>query len=147
MKSICILITLMALTLRTPAQTASAPLQLFINGSGRVFPFHDGQKLEVGRDYTLTAIPDWGYAFTNWQPVNVFTIVQTTVDQYGAPLETVTNTVLSPVPNYSSDPRLRFTIQPIYVLYDNPGVMTLTESEGWQANFVPATIWGGARNR
>jgi len=68
MKSICILITLMALALPMPAQTAngqdsaeveshdvaSAPLQLIISGSGQVFPFHDGRMHEVGRNYFLS---------------------------------------------------------------------------------------------
>jgi len=150
MKSIYILITLMTFALQMPAQSSkdwqapdsgrravtNAPLQLFVTGSGVVLPFHDGQMLEVGRNYSMIAIPDRGYAFTNWNPVDVFTFIETTLDSSGDP-QSVTNTVLSPVPEFTSDPRLRFTMAPVSVLYDVPGVRTITMTEGWQANFVP----------
>lgn len=168
MKNIFILLALMSLTLQMPAQTTSdghnsgfqsdavsrAPLLLFTNGQGQVFPLrngqifrlHNGQMLEVGGNYVLEAVPDRGFAFTNWNPVRVFTFTEVILDESGN-ANTITNMVVSPVPNYTRNPVLRFTMQPVEVLYDVPGVGTITEGEGWQANFVPARFvpprrWG-----
>jgi hypothetical protein len=143
---------IMFFALQMPAQTAAdrlgldsgsgdvttAPLQLFINGSGQVYHLHDGQMLEVGQRYLMEAVPDCGFTFTNWNLVNVFTFTDFTLDANGNPNPPVISTVLSPVPEFTSDPRLRFTMAPVTVLYDVPGVRTITMTEGWQANFVPA---------
>jgi hypothetical protein len=161
MKSIYILITLMSLALQISGQivddkhgpdcgnrdVTNAPLELIIVGSGQVFPFHDGQMLEVGRRYSMIAIPDRGYAFTNWQPVNVFNFTEITIDPQGNTNPPIISTVVSPVPEFTSDPRLSFTMQPVEVIFDVPGVRTITMSKGWQANFVPAIRGGGPRRR
>ena len=42
------------------------PLTVQIKGKGAVSPNYDGQVLEIGRNYTMTATPGAGYAFTNW---------------------------------------------------------------------------------
>jgi hypothetical protein len=44
--------------------------------------------------------------------------------------------VPSLVPNYSYQPTLEFTMQPDTVIANNPG-LTVVQSYGWQANFVP----------
>ena len=158
MKNIYALLALMSLVLQMPAQTSSgghgsgfqsddvsyAPLLLFTNGPGRVFPLHDGQILEVGRKYVVVAVSDRGFAFTNWNPVNVFTFTEITVDAFGN-TNTISSTVLSPVPKYTRDPLLRFTLPPVEVIYDDPGVRTITVSVGWQANFVPGRRRGSVR--
>ena len=113
-----------------------APLHLFINGAGGVSPLLDGQMLEVGQSYTMTAIPDSGFAFSSWQPVNVFTFTSYVLDAGGG-VSTNISVNASPVPQYINTPSLSFTMEPVEVLFDNPGVMTLTRDSGWQANFEP----------
>jgi len=114
---------------------ARAPLLLFTNGPGRVAPLHDGQMLEVGRAYTMVAIPDPGCAFTNWNPVVVFTFVEYVYNPAGG-FTTVTSTVVSAVPQFSTTPALRFSMEPVQVILNDPGVRTITRSVGWQANLV-----------
>ncbi len=113
-----------------------APLLLFTNGAGRIFPFDDGQMLEVGRRYFMVAIPDRGFAFSSWQPVNVFTFTEYVRDGSGGIIER-TSTVVIPTPEYIKEPVLRFTMEPEQVLFDIPNVRVVTQSTGWQANFVP----------
>jgi hypothetical protein len=111
-----------------------APLQLFTTGSGKVVPFNDGQMLEVGHRYVLTAVAEPGYEFANWNPVNVFTFIQQVLDESGN-LETVTNTVLSPVQRFISRPALMFEMQAEEVILSSPA-LTIIQGVGWQANFV-----------
>src|SRR5262245_59022173 len=84
-----------------------APLLLFTTGSGRVVPFHDGQMLEVGHRYVMTDVAEPGYKFANWNPVNVFTFIEQVLDGSGN-IQTVTNTVTSPVPRFTDRPALMF---------------------------------------
>lgn len=112
-----------------------APLLLYTSGAGRIIPFEDGQSLQVGRRYFMIAIPDRGYVFTNWTPVNVFTTTAI-VTNNGVPT-VLTNTITSAGPAYTRCPVLKFTMQPVEVIEDN-SLLTISVSEGWQANFVPA---------
>ena len=116
-----------------------APLSLFINGGGSVSPLTNGELLEVGQTYNMVAIPDAGFAFNSWQPVNVFTFITLVTDTNGK-TNTVVSVVASPVPTYTKQPSLDFIMQPVVVIDDSPGVRTITESSGWQANFEPVTI-------
>jgi uncharacterized repeat protein (TIGR02543 family) len=43
-----------------------SPLTVAVNGNGSVTPTLNGQFLEVGARYTLTAVPAAGFAFTGW---------------------------------------------------------------------------------
>ncbi len=114
-----------------------APLFLFTSGAGSVSPLQDGQLLEVGQTYDMEAIPDDGYVFSSWQPVNVFNFSQIVYDPITLlPASTNMSTVPSPVPNFIEQPLLAFTMQPESVIVDTPSLMT-TENSGWQANFVP----------
>lgn len=113
-----------------------APLHLFINGAGGVSPLLNGEMLEVGQSYTMTAIPDSGFAFSSWQPVNVFTLTSYSVD-VGGGVSTNISVIASPVPQYISTPSLSFTMQPENLIYDNPGLRTIAKGSGWQANFEP----------
>ncbi|MEI6195447.1 MAG: hypothetical protein WCS42_14065 [Verrucomicrobiota bacterium] len=114
----------------------NAPLALFINGAGGIVPYEDGQMLRVGRSYTMMALPDRGYAFDNWQPVNVFTATTIYLDMNG---EFVTNTArtVSPRAEYIHHRALRFMMQPETVVVDNSPSLKIISSKGWQANFVP----------
>lgn len=114
------------------------PLSLFISGAGGVTPLQDGESLVVGQTYDLTAVPDSGSQFISWNPVNVFVFSQITVNADGSVNPPVISEVLSPGPEYSTQPMLEFVMQPTQVIFNNPGVETITESEGWQANFAPA---------
>ena len=144
MKKMLALLALLSLTLRMPAQTSNArprpaskaPLLLFVDGPGNVVPFHDGQMLEAGRDYVMTANPDRGQKFANWSPVTVFTMVEYVADESGD-VSAVTNTVMSPEGVFSRNRTLRFQVQPAEVILEIPGVKTVMRSSGWQANFVP----------
>jgi hypothetical protein len=51
----------------------SAPLLLFTNGAGSISPFQGGQLLVVGQNYEMEGVPDSGFGFSSWQPVDVFT--------------------------------------------------------------------------
>jgi hypothetical protein len=113
-----------------------APLLLFINGAGGVSPVVNGEMLEVGQSYTMTATPDSGFSFSSWQPVNVFTLTSYIVD-IGGGVSTNMSVTASPVPEYINTPSLSFTMQPEDLIYNNPGVSTITEGRGWQANFEP----------
>ena len=114
----------------------TAPLYLFINGSGIISPLQNNQLLVVGQTYELTAIPDSGFTFNSWQPVYVFNVTTYLVDGNGNSIpNSFVNTSL--VPAYYILPVLDFTMQPTSVIDDNPGVNILTRSSGWQANFVP----------
>lgn len=44
----------------------TSPLDLSVSGEGSVSPDLDGQLLEVGRAYTVTASPARGWLFSNW---------------------------------------------------------------------------------
>ena len=114
-----------------------APLSLTINGAGRIFPFYDGQMLRVGRNYLMIVVPDRGYVFSGWTKVNVFTFTEFTLDPSGNPNPPIYSTVLSSVPTNIRNPILGFEMEPINVLYDVPGVRIITQSFGWEANFVP----------
>jgi hypothetical protein len=126
-------------TAKTYAQTTNAPLSLFIVGGGSVSPLTNGESLVVGQNYNMVASPDAGFAFTGWQPVNVFTFTEVALDQYGNPLPPVVSTVVSPVPAYTYEASLSFVMQPVTVIYDVPG-RTVTEGTGWQANFEPVVL-------
>jgi formylglycine-generating enzyme required for sulfatase activity len=44
----------------------SAPLTVSTNGKGSLSPALNGALLQIGKNYTLTAAPAAGFAFTNW---------------------------------------------------------------------------------
>ncbi len=83
----------------------------------------------------MEGIPDSGSVFSSWQPVNVFTLFEVVWDASGNQY-TNTSSVAALIPEYVETSVLTFTVQPGQVLLDNPGVTMLTESRGWQANFV-----------
>jgi hypothetical protein len=152
MKIIFFLLAAVLTVLPLPAQTADdrsgtfvqdndrsyTPLLLLTNGNGRVFPFRDGQLLETGRTYVMAAVPDRGFAFSSWQPVVVFTFSEYAHGPSGTLIERTTEDVV-PTPEYTWDRALKFTMQPEQVILDIPNVRIITQSFGWQANFVPVT--------
>jgi hypothetical protein len=115
---------------RSNAQESLTPLYLSITGQGSITPFQNGQLLEVGQNYDMTATPDVDYVFSSWQPVNVF-ITTISITNFPGEMFTITNMVFSPVPDFTDTPTLNFTMQPQLLLAQN-----LWESSGWQANFV-----------
>jgi hypothetical protein len=121
------------------AQSTNAPLSLFINGGGSVSPLTNGESLVVGQTYNMVATPDAGFAFTSWQPVNVFTFTTVTVNPDGTTNMPVVSVVASPIPTYTNQPSLDFVMQPVVVIMDN-GTRTVTEGAGWQANFEPVVL-------
>jgi hypothetical protein len=84
----------------------------------------------------MTATPDTGFVFSSWQPANVFTSITYVIDGNGDTVP-ISSIYTSLVPTFTAQPVLDFTMQPVAVIYDNPGVSTITESSGWQANFEP----------
>jgi hypothetical protein len=115
---------------------ASTPLSLTISGQGIVFPFEDGEQLPIGWSFVMTAIPDHGYVFTGWQKVNVYTITQFFLNGEGNPEPPIISMNVVPVPGLIRQPTLRFQVQAPTVIIGPPDVLTITESIGWQANFV-----------
>jgi hypothetical protein len=150
MRTILFLLVITMAGLRLPAQVtddiqdaavrdtnvAYAPLLLFTNGGGKIILHRDGQMLRVGQRYAIAAIPDRGFAFTNWSRVNEFCFTIVNYDTSGAAI-TNASTVLSEAPDSHRGAILIFTMEPVEVVADVPGVLTITESSGYQANFVP----------
>lgn len=116
--------------------TNTVALFLFTTGSGEINPYLGGQMLNVGQDYEMTAVPDPGFVFGSWQEINVFLFELITLDAQGNPA-VITSSVYSPGPIYSDQPVLDFTMQPAVLVFDVPGVRSVTEYDGWQANFTP----------
>jgi Divergent InlB B-repeat domain len=125
---------------QTRAQSTNAPLYLSINGGGNVSPLTNGQLLVVGQSYNMVATPDAGFAFTSWEPVNVFTTTEVVLDAYGNPLPPVVSIVAALIPAFTYEASLSFVMQPVTVIYDVPGVRTVTKGSGWQANFEPVVL-------
>jgi hypothetical protein len=121
------------------AQGTLAPLPLYINGGGTVSPYTNGELLEVGATYNIKARAAPGFAFSGWQPVNVFTFTTFTIDLQGN-TNMVVSVVPSLLPTYTNQPSLDFVMQPVVVIFDSPGVRTITRSSGWQANFDPIIL-------
>jgi uncharacterized repeat protein (TIGR02543 family) len=55
-----------SVAVRNLTNVVGAPLTVSISGQGNVTPNLNGQWLEIGRSYTITALPAAGFAFTNW---------------------------------------------------------------------------------
>jgi hypothetical protein len=51
---------------RTVTNIVAAPLTVAVTGSGTVSPNYNGQWLEVGRSYTMTATAASGFSFDSW---------------------------------------------------------------------------------
>jgi hypothetical protein len=113
-----------------------APLFLSIQGNGRVIPFKNGQILTVGHNYEMTGVPNLGYEFAYWSPVSVFTDSEVIYNANDVPVETNNTLTISVVPQEIQHRSLEFTMQPVQVLLDIPGVRSLTLRRGWQATFV-----------
>jgi len=126
------------------SNVTNAPLFLSITGEGRVVPFHDGEMLQVGRKYTMVGIPDRENVFSNWATINVFVTTEITFDQNGNQLPPLVSTVSSPPLNYTNVPVLKFTIQPVNVIFSN-NIFSISEYTEWQANFVPGKRVGSDR--
>jgi hypothetical protein len=151
MKKLFFLLSMLILVQRLSAQSTEAanciswpgdreyslPSQTLTNGNGYVFEIRERPRHDQQDKVTVVAIPACGYVFSSWQPVDAFTISQVTIGAGGQVNPPTVSTVLSPVPQYSYDPVLRFVPQPELVLFDNPGVQEITQQEYWQANFVP----------
>ena len=125
-----VIATMMTFTRQSHAQGTFASLFLLIDGSGSISPLQNGEMLEVDTNYTMTAIPDSGFAFGSWQPVNVF--ISTSLVTNEGTVYGTTNTVMASIPDYIETNPLTFTMQPQEEIANN-----VYESSGWQANFVP----------
>ena len=119
--------------------TNTAPLSLFINGGGTVAPLTNAQLLVVGQSYNMVATPRNGYLFSNWQAVNVFTSTSYATDTNGNKIPVVSTTVL-PSPVFTNQPSLDFIARPVSVIFNTPGIRTVTRSSGWQVNFQPVAL-------
>ena len=131
-----LLVTLGAVcfTRQSYSQGTLAPLYLSTTGSGSITPLQDGQLLEVGQSYDMTAVPDSGFVFSSWQPANVFVLTEVVNDGSGD-LVTNTSVTTSLTLDYIEPASLTFTMQAVIFLEDSPS-RTLTQNSGWQANFV-----------
>lgn len=118
------------------AQGTLAPLFLFTQGAGSIIPYPSGQMLTVGQSYELTAVPEAGFVFSSWQPVNIFEFTTYLVDSGGVTVP-VTSLNVSLVPTYFGQPIFGIIMQSVRVIENIPGVSLMTQSSGWQANFVP----------
>lgn len=148
MKHICLVLAITFLTQHLPAQpprdlqnldrhAVDAPLALFTTGEGEVLPFEYGQMLEVGRTYFMLAIPDRGYVFKNWTPIQVSTFTLFVLDEWGNRIVVSNSVTLIPMQEPIREPILRFTMQTTEVIFTNE-LAVITSTTGWQANFAPA---------
>jgi len=117
-------------------QSLWTPLLLYTNGSGTISPYQNGQMLQVGHQYVLTACPDSGCQFRKWQMVNVSTEVKTVDYPSGLTVITTNTTVIETGRNYS-DPRLNLVAElpTVQVFNAHPGTLKVTQVRGWRANF------------
>jgi hypothetical protein len=114
-----------------------SPLLIYKNGDGRVAPFENGRMLVTGRRYHMLAVPDRRYEFSSWQEVDVFTFTQYEYDENGERIEPPTvSTDVTLMPQHVDNPYLTFTMEPESLIIDSTNLV-VTESIGWQANFVP----------
>lgn len=110
------------------------PLQVFTNGPGRISPYSAGELLEVWGTYTMTAIPEPGFAFHSWQGVNVYIKTTRSTNSTGTVSTNVETSVTGGAFYYSPD--LTFKMRP--VSRTAPNEQLSTESHyGWRANFGP----------
>jgi hypothetical protein len=118
-----------------PAQ--QTPLFLYTNGSGTISPYQNGQMLEAGHSYVLTACAASGCEFNKWQMVTVSTEVKTVNYPSGLTVIT-TNTTVIETDRYFYNARLNFTAESssVQTLDDHPGTSRVTRVSGWRANFT-----------
>jgi hypothetical protein len=131
-----------ALTLaleQLPAQagpgSSSAPLLLFSSGGGTISPLQSGQQLEVGKGYSMKAIPNAGYKFANWQRVLVSIDVENVKYPSGAVTDS-SNATIMPFQESVKTPSVGFVMAPVTASTNNFGYSTRTQGIGWQANFT-----------
>jgi alpha-tubulin suppressor-like RCC1 family protein len=99
-------------TLTLLSNPQSNKLEILVTGEGKVSPNYNGQTLQTGRSYTITAIPDSGWLFGNWAG-NVIT----------------------------NKPRLKFTMQSNMVLQANFVTNLFIVARGfYNGLFAPATL-------
>ncbi|HTR41226.1 MAG TPA: hypothetical protein VMH87_06385 [Pseudomonadales bacterium] len=142
MKKIFLLLTFVLFVQSLPAQMLEnswyAPLFLYTNGPGRIYPYFNSHILRVGYRYTMAAVPNRGYKFAGWQPVDVFTITQTNFSISGRPiLPPMQSIIPSPMPISTYNPNLAFKMQGVILITTNGSNPNITRAYGWQANFVP----------
>ncbi|HEY3760512.1 MAG TPA: hypothetical protein VGN23_02080 [Verrucomicrobiae bacterium] len=140
-------LAMMCFTHRACAQATYSPLFLFTNGDGGVTPYQSGDSLEVGQNYEMTAIPNPGYMFSCWEPVNVFVITQTNYNSNGPILPPVVSIVPSVVDiPYTNDVTLDFTNQAEMLITSSGSNPSIIRASGWQANFIPLSLQAVAAN-
>jgi hypothetical protein len=132
---LAIVLTVQRMTAQSPNERIFAPLYLYTTGQGQIYPPYDGQMLRVGHTYSLKAVPDPGYKFASWQSVSIITQILY-VQTPGGDTIALTNTILNVDNQYIMRRELTFKMQPAETVSAGGG-NTITQSEGWQANFVP----------
>lgn len=130
----------LALTCFAPpvySQGTLAPLYLYTSGDGSITPYQSGQMLEAGQTYEITAIPDAGYQFSSWQPVNIFIITQTNYAGGNPIIPPVQSIIPSVVPTNIFGADLEFALQSVLDVTADGLNPNIVEASGWQADFVP----------
>lgn len=80
----------------------NVPVVIETNGEGTVTPIHNGESLEIGKKYTMTAKADKGFAFTNWDVYSGLPVVTS--------LAASPNRVVSTLLYVTNTARLSFTM-------------------------------------
>jgi len=132
---VIMVLAVVPLTAQINPRVKSAPLLLFTSGGGKISPLQGGQQLNVGEPYSMTAIPDAGYKFGNWQRVQVTIDVDNVAYPSGAFI-THSNATIKPLESVKTA-SIGFLMAPVTVATTNYGFSTHTEGTGWQANFTP----------
>jgi len=116
----------------------SAPLVVQVAGEGTVSPDYNKVELALGGNYHMTATAQRGsgFVFTNWTVLNIFTAVESALNEFGQPEIVGTNTIISPGAVATNGPTLSFTMTAPVTLISVPGIETISESTGYQANFL-----------
>lgn len=139
MRSVVIVMLVVAteyLAQRANGQSAAhAPLEVFISGPGRISPLHAGQMLEVWETYSMVALPDPGFAFHNWERVDVFSRTIRSTNSTGGISTNVEKTVTSKQQFFTA-PELRFIVHPVIETVHSDALSTAS-AYGWRANFGP----------
>jgi hypothetical protein len=142
MKKMVVLLMVMLATRWLPAQGTTgvtwAPLLLYTNGTGSISNLSNGQMLQVGKSYFMTAVPDRGSQFSMWRQIKKSVEVKTVIYPSSVIIIT-TNTTVSLAGRLLRTARVRFVMEPVMmqVRNDNPGTSVITTYCGWRAEFVP----------